>query len=622
MTTKLQRILHQMLLRVPFALLLLLILLGFLGPYYVPQLFIAYYVFCNAFLLISTLRSVCGAISVAILSRRPVVVKVNEGSAKHLLVIPNYKEDIDTLRDTLSVLASHIQAREEYQVTLAMEESEEGSADKAISLCSEYANAFASIGYSVHPKNLKGEARGKSSNVCYAAKQIASSLPQESKRTSIFTIMDADSCLSSDYFESVKQKHLSTNDQCQLFVPFSVFDRNSDTVSPFVRMMDVSWSFAHMSFFIPGYMWCPGLSAYSVPFMLMEAVGFWDVGPDSIAEDTRTTLKLVFATSYRLRMTQIYSPVSQCNIVGSTDSWTSGLYARSVQLKRHNWGGNLEFAYALRMGISRLFGLETPENMRLKTDNTILFGSTPNSLISNVGASVMRFLRACVVFFHMFELTIWSVHALVVNLFSFAFIPKIGPSFLWPLADAYWAALGGGPVDPKLANTGLAMGWVQLSVLGLVVLLAIAYETQYHWNAIKKWNAYNKEEMPIEDQMESNVKLMDGKPIPLGDRSAIVAGPRKWHHYVEWVLFIPVAVYFVGMLIYVAIGQVLWDRLDYVVAAKPSVGSAGGVSNVLHMRDEGLPEIPGSTKRSSPTRQTVKNIDSGIELGGEFVKAN
>jgi hypothetical protein len=36
----------------------------------------------------------------------------------HAIIIPNYKEEMDTLRETLDVLASHPQARETYDVSL------------------------------------------------------------------------------------------------------------------------------------------------------------------------------------------------------------------------------------------------------------------------------------------------------------------------------------------------------------------------------------------------------------------------------------------------------------------------------------------------------------------------
>lgn len=41
------------------------------------------------------------------------------GMVVHAILLPNYKEDLDTLRETLDVLASHAQARTSYDVSLA-----------------------------------------------------------------------------------------------------------------------------------------------------------------------------------------------------------------------------------------------------------------------------------------------------------------------------------------------------------------------------------------------------------------------------------------------------------------------------------------------------------------------
>ena len=42
------------------------------------------------------------------------------GMVVHAILLPNYKEDIDTLRETLEVLASHAQARTSYDVRMSL----------------------------------------------------------------------------------------------------------------------------------------------------------------------------------------------------------------------------------------------------------------------------------------------------------------------------------------------------------------------------------------------------------------------------------------------------------------------------------------------------------------------
>jgi hypothetical protein len=68
---------------------------------------------------------------------------------------------IETLRETLDVLASHDIARSQYRVCLAMEESEESAREKASVYELDYSSSFLEICYTLHPKGLAGEHRGK-----------------------------------------------------------------------------------------------------------------------------------------------------------------------------------------------------------------------------------------------------------------------------------------------------------------------------------------------------------------------------------------------------------------------------------------------------------------------------
>lgn len=44
-------------------------------------------------------------------------VDFDQDKVVHAIIIPNYKEDVDGLRETLGVLASHPQARVSYDVS-------------------------------------------------------------------------------------------------------------------------------------------------------------------------------------------------------------------------------------------------------------------------------------------------------------------------------------------------------------------------------------------------------------------------------------------------------------------------------------------------------------------------
>jgi hypothetical protein len=45
-------------------------------------------------------------------------VEFDQDKVIHAIIVPNYKEDVDGLRETLDVLASHPQARMSYDVSI------------------------------------------------------------------------------------------------------------------------------------------------------------------------------------------------------------------------------------------------------------------------------------------------------------------------------------------------------------------------------------------------------------------------------------------------------------------------------------------------------------------------
>lgn len=72
-----------------------------------------------------------------------------------------------------------------------MEQGELGCEVKAGILRQEYAKKFREIEHTVHPRGIEGEAQGKSSNLCWAAKYINGKYSDAAtKRNVIVTVMD------------------------------------------------------------------------------------------------------------------------------------------------------------------------------------------------------------------------------------------------------------------------------------------------------------------------------------------------------------------------------------------------------------------------------------------------
>jgi len=127
----------------------------------------------------------------------------------HAIIIPNYNEDIDTLRETLEVLASHPHASTAYdvsfpnplerqsmrsltvtQIYLAMEEREPDAETKAVTLINGFVKKFRFITFTLHPTDIPGELPGKGSNMAWAARKLSERYSLTQRKNVIITGID------------------------------------------------------------------------------------------------------------------------------------------------------------------------------------------------------------------------------------------------------------------------------------------------------------------------------------------------------------------------------------------------------------------------------------------------
>jgi hypothetical protein len=271
----------------------------------------------------------------------------------HAIVIPNYKEEIDTLTETLDVLASHPQARDSYDIYLGMEQREINGDVKAMSLIQAFVKRFRSIAFTMHPSDIPGESAGKGSNVAWAARELSRNYSFSMRKNVIVTGIDADSLLSTNFFDNITRLHLAHPDTATttMYCCPIIFDRNAHSVPAVVRVADILWSAGGISGLYKGSSIAPPTSVYSLPLELIDRVGGWDCGSEAIGEDLHMYLKCFFALNGRLTTRTIYSPVSQSNVVDGTTKGARGVYldmrARYKQALRHMWGA-LDSGYAMR----------------------------------------------------------------------------------------------------------------------------------------------------------------------------------------------------------------------------------------------------------------------------------
>ncbi|KAJ3498558.1 hypothetical protein NLG97_g1018 [Lecanicillium saksenae] len=273
----------------------------------------------------------------------------------HAIIIPNYKEEIDTLRESLDVLASHPHAALTYDVYLGMEQREAKGESKAMELIQQFGRKFRRMDYTLHPGDIPGEAAGKGSNMAWAAKKLSEKYSMKARNNVVITSMDSDSHLAAKYFSEITNMHLSHPDTAlsTVYAAPIIFDRNAHNVPALVRTADVLWCAAGMSGLYNGSVLSPPTSVYSVPLGLVDRVGGWDTDAEAIGEDLHMFVKCFFATNGNLTCRTVMSPVSQSNITSGSGAGIRGtardIWARYNQALRHMWGA-LDSGFALRQG--------------------------------------------------------------------------------------------------------------------------------------------------------------------------------------------------------------------------------------------------------------------------------
>ncbi|KAK7207619.1 hypothetical protein BZA70DRAFT_243969 [Myxozyma melibiosi] len=282
----------------------------------------------------------------------------------HAIFLPNYKESLETMRETLSMLACHDLARSSYDIYLAMEEHEPSAVEKATTLIRDFSPYFHRITYTLHPHSLPGEARGKSSNISWSTRAASKHYRSESRTNVVFTVMDADTHLLPQYFEQICVDCATNLERANTFTMYVlpiVFDRNASTVSPIVRCADMLWCAAGISALYDCSQVRTPTSVYSITMTLARYVGFWDTGPGAIGEDLHMYLKCYFKTCGRLRSVSVFSPASHCNVVHENwmpqlsvlERWRLSSVARFMQACRHMWG-IVDSGYAIKQTLRTL----------------------------------------------------------------------------------------------------------------------------------------------------------------------------------------------------------------------------------------------------------------------------
>lgn len=254
----------------------------------------------------------------------------------HIIIIPNFKENVDKLRDTIKALANQTFPKKRLFIILAMEKREQDARQKANVLIQEFNGIFGQIFATYHP-DIEGEVKGKSSNEAYAGRQANRQLIKSGIIDIDFATVssvDADSIFDKQYFSYLTYSFLTDDKRFNKFWQSANVNYNNFWKIPApTRIIAFFGSVWRMAVLVQHDKLVSN-STYSLSFKLLKRIGYWDV--DVIPEDYR----IFFKTFYMLKGDVWVDPIF---LKTSLDAPLSHGYFKSLknkydQERRWSWG--------------------------------------------------------------------------------------------------------------------------------------------------------------------------------------------------------------------------------------------------------------------------------------------
>lgn len=283
---------------------------------------------------------------------------------RHFILIPNYKEPIKKLEETIEVIVNcDYPFKDKIFLVLAFEEREKEAYEKGKILKEKFKNKFADIIISYHILQ-SNEEPGKASNQTFACKVIDGYLKQRkiNPQNVLITICDADSQLSENYLSYLTYIFLKDKERNYHFYAAPVLLYGNFWRLPFfVRIQSILSSILRVAFleykenFIQ-------ISTYSTNFWLLKQVNFWDT--DIIPEDWHIYLQAFFKFGEKVKTLPLYTIINGDAVYSGNILKTS--INRYQQEKRWAWGVS-------DVGYSILRFFDTPHINPLLKIKKILF---------------------------------------------------------------------------------------------------------------------------------------------------------------------------------------------------------------------------------------------------------
>lgn len=253
----------------------------------------------------------------------------------HFVIIPNYKEPLTKLEDTLRAITKSDYPFRKIYLVLAFEKREEEAKQKAEALRQQFSHFFVDILES-HHELKSNEVPGKASNQTFAAREVEAYIEKKGidPKTTLLTICDADSLLPINYFSYLTYTYLKDEGRLYHFYWAPVLLYNNFWQLPFFVRMQATLSSILRLAFVSQTEHLIHISTYTTNLWLLKSVNYWDV--DIIPEDWHIYYQAFFTHGEKVQTIPLFTIINGDAVYSGNILKT--FINRYEQEKRWAWG--------------------------------------------------------------------------------------------------------------------------------------------------------------------------------------------------------------------------------------------------------------------------------------------
>ena len=256
---------------------------------------------------------------------------------RHIVIIVVANEPQEVPLRTVEGLARQTFPLKQIAVVLAADSWSKTAEQYCDEIKKIHGNKFGACLVTVHPNDIPGEIKGKSSNENWAAREAKKLLVDEKGwdiRYITITSNDADAILHPQYFAYLTFKFLDDPHRYERFwQPAIVFYRNIWKLPAATRVINTLSGIMNISA-LSRKDRLVSFSNYTTSLLMIDKIGYWDT--DVIPEDYRVFFRAFFALGGRVEVEPIFLP-SVTDAPESTTTWKT-FYNDYQQKKRWAWG--------------------------------------------------------------------------------------------------------------------------------------------------------------------------------------------------------------------------------------------------------------------------------------------